>query len=50
MELFTGIIASAAMGYLVTKLERIESKLANLEKEILVIKFRFPKRKDDAEI
>lgn len=50
MELISGIVVTALIGYFVSKVEKIEQKLNNLEDEILLMKVSIPKRKNDTRI
>lgn len=50
MDIITGIICTALVGYFVSKVEKIESKLNRLEDEILLMKVLLPKRRADTRI
>jgi len=45
MEALFFILCSAAIGYVISKLERIENRINSLEDEILRISFHQEKRK-----
>lgn len=47
MELLFGLISSAALGYIISKLEKMEAHLNQLENEIIIIKVKLPKRTTD---
>jgi hypothetical protein len=47
MEVLFGLISSAALGYIISKLEKVEQHLNQLENEIIIIKVKLPKRVDD---
>lgn len=48
MDAILGIVATALVGYFVSKVEKIEAKLNRLEDEILLMKVAIPKRRDDS--
>lgn len=47
MDMILGIVASIFLGYLISKLEKIEGKLNNLEDDLILLKASLPKRKND---
>ena len=47
MELLFGTVVAAATGYIIHKLELLESKMNEIENELIWLKQRLPKRKDD---
>lgn len=45
MEVFFSVIATSGLGYIVSKLEKLEAKLNRLEDQILIINLSIEKRK-----
>ena len=50
MEVFLSAIIAALLGYLISKLDKMEVKLNELENAVLIISSHMPKRKNDSEI
>lgn len=46
MEILFSVIATSGLGYIVSKLEKLEAKLNHLEDQILVINLSIEKRRD----
>jgi len=50
MEILLSAIIASLLGYLISKLEKMELKLNELENIVLIINSHMPKRKEDNEI
>ncbi len=47
LELFFGMMCSACLGFMLSKVEKIDQKIDSIEIELIIIKQSIPKRKDD---